>query len=91
MSPSRGVAPGRQAERTLTRPELTAALAARQMLLERHAHALAPAEAIRRLTPLQGQDSHILTSMLGIDALALVPEDRDAIAAGEPVEIEFVA
>ena len=28
--------------------------------------------------------------MLGVDALALVPEDRDAIAAGEPVEIEFV-
>jgi len=41
--------------RTLTRPELTAALAARQMLLERQS--LAPAEAIRRLTPLQGQDS----------------------------------
>jgi hypothetical protein len=41
--------------RTLTRPELTAALAARQLLLEREP--LAPAEAIRRLTPLQGQDS----------------------------------
>ena len=41
--------------------------------------------------PTRSQDSHILTSMLGIDALALVPEDRDAIAAGEPVEIEFVA
>jgi hypothetical protein len=39
--------------RALTRPELTAALAARQMLLERQR--LAPAEAIRRLTPLQGQ------------------------------------
>ena len=39
--------------RTLTRPELTAALAARQGLIERHR--LAPAEAIRRLTPLQGQ------------------------------------
>jgi hypothetical protein len=39
--------------RTLTRPELTAALAARQMLLERQR--LDPAEAIRRLTPLQGQ------------------------------------
>jgi hypothetical protein len=38
----------------LTRPELTAALASRQMLLERQR--LAPAEAIRRLTPLQGQD-----------------------------------
>ena len=42
-------------ERTLTRKELTAALAARQLLLERRR--LAPAEAIRRLTPLQGQDS----------------------------------
>ena len=41
--------------RTLTRQELTAALAARQMLLERQR--LAPAEAIRRLTPLQGQHS----------------------------------
>lgn len=41
--------------RTLTRPELTAALAARQMLLARQS--LAPAEAIRRLTPLQGQDA----------------------------------
>jgi len=40
--------------RTLTRPELTAALAARQMLIERAP--LAPAEAIRRLTPLQAQD-----------------------------------
>jgi hypothetical protein len=39
--------------RTLTRPELTAALAARQGLIERHR--LGPAEAIRRLTPLQGQ------------------------------------
>jgi molybdopterin biosynthesis enzyme len=28
--------------------------------------------------------------MLGVDALALVPEDREGIAAGEPVEIEFV-
>jgi hypothetical protein len=40
-------------ERTLTRRELTAALAARQMLLSRER--IAPAEAIRRLTPLQGQ------------------------------------
>ena len=40
---------------TLTRSELTAALVARQMLLDRQP--LAPAEAIRRLTPLQGQDS----------------------------------
>lgn len=40
---------------TLTRPELTAALASRQLLLERQP--LAPAEAIRRLTPLQAQDA----------------------------------
>jgi len=39
---------------TLTRPELTAALAARQMLLRRQS--LSPGEAIRRLTPLQGQE-----------------------------------
>jgi hypothetical protein len=39
--------------RTLSRPELTAALAARQLLLSRER--VAPAEAIRRLTPLQGQ------------------------------------
>ena len=39
--------------RTLTRPELTAGLAARQFLIERQR--LAPAEAIRRLTPLQAQ------------------------------------
>jgi hypothetical protein len=39
--------------RTLTRPELTAALAARQGLIERSR--VPPAEAIRRLTPLQGQ------------------------------------
>jgi hypothetical protein len=44
-----------RAVRTLTRKELTAALAARQLLIERRP--LAPAEAIRRLTPLQGQDS----------------------------------
>jgi hypothetical protein len=39
--------------RVLTRPELTAALAARQGLIERWT--VPPAEAIRRLTPLQGQ------------------------------------
>jgi molybdopterin molybdotransferase len=40
--------------------------------------------------PTRSQDSHILTSMLGVDALALVPEDRDGIEPGEAVEIEFV-
>jgi molybdopterin molybdotransferase len=40
--------------------------------------------------PMQSQESHILTSMLGVDALALVPADRDHIAAGEPVGIELL-
>ena len=39
--------------RVLTREELTAALAARQFLIERQG--ISPPEAIRRLTPLQGQ------------------------------------
>jgi molybdopterin molybdotransferase len=43
------------------------------------------------VTPNGAQGSHILTSMLGLPALALVPEDRDRLAAGEPVDIEFVA
>ena len=41
--------------------------------------------------PTKSQESHILTSMLGVDALALVPEHRDGIEAGDPVEIEFVS
>jgi molybdopterin molybdotransferase len=36
------------------------------------------------------QDSHVLTSMLGIDAYAFVPEDRESLAAGESVAVEFV-
>ena len=43
------------------------------------------------MRPTKSQESHILTSMLNVDALALVPEDRDGIEAGEPVEIEFVS
>ncbi|MDX6719951.1 MAG: molybdopterin molybdotransferase [Solirubrobacteraceae bacterium] len=36
------------------------------------------------------QDSHVLTSMLGVDAYAFVPEDRESLAAGERVAIEFL-
>jgi molybdopterin molybdotransferase len=36
------------------------------------------------------QDSHVLTSMLGVDAYAFVPEDRESLAAGESVAVEFV-
>jgi molybdopterin molybdotransferase len=42
------------------------------------------------VTPNGDQRSHILTSMLGIPVLALVPEDREILAAGEAVDIEFV-
>jgi molybdopterin molybdotransferase len=43
------------------------------------------------VTPNGDQRSHILTSMLGTPVLALVPEDRDVLPAGEAVDIEFVA
>jgi len=42
------------------------------------------------VTPNGDQRSHILTSMLGIPVLALVPDDREILAAGEAVDIEFV-
>jgi len=42
------------------------------------------------VVPTKAQESHILTSMLGVDALALVPADRELIAAGEAVDIELV-
>ena len=41
------------------------------------------------VTPNGDQRSHILTSMLGLPALALVPDDREVLRAGEPVDIEF--
>ena len=47
------IQPTLRAVRVLTREELTAALAARQFLIERRR--IPAAEAIRRLTPLQGQ------------------------------------
>jgi len=40
--------------------------------------------------PTSSQESHVLSSMLDVDALALVPADRDQIASGEQVEIELV-
>jgi hypothetical protein len=53
-SPRRGVWEAARRVRTLTRKELTAALAERQLLTERVR--IDPAEAIRVLTPLQAQD-----------------------------------
>jgi hypothetical protein len=63
-------------ERTLTRQELTAALAARQMLVA--PERLLPAEAIRRLTPLQAQ--HAPAPYLAL-AARLDGFDRDALEA----------
>ena len=41
-------------------------------------------------SPTGGQDSHILTSMLGADALAIVPTDADPPVAGDAVEVEML-
>jgi hypothetical protein len=62
--------------RTLSRQELTVALAARQMLLARRQ--LAPADAIRRLTPLQAQ--HAPAPYLAL-AARLEGFGRDALEA----------
>jgi molybdopterin molybdotransferase len=42
------------------------------------------------VTPTKSQGSHILTSMLGAEALALVPRGEGELAAGEPVDIELL-
>jgi molybdenum cofactor synthesis domain-containing protein len=36
------------------------------------------------------QGSHVLTSMLGAEALAVLPAEREELAAGEPVEVELL-
>jgi molybdopterin molybdotransferase len=41
-------------------------------------------------SPTGDQDSHVLTSMLGADALAIVPADADPPAVGELVELELL-
>ncbi len=40
--------------------------------------------------PTKDQRSHVLTSMLGADALAIVPTASGSVAAGERVEIELL-
>ena len=39
-------------------------------------------------TPTGPQGSHVLTSMLGADALAIVPRGEGELAAGDEVEVE---
>jgi len=41
-------------------------------------------------TPTKDQSSHVLTSMLGADALAIVPTESGDVAAGERLEIELL-
>ncbi|HEX6115757.1 MAG TPA: gephyrin-like molybdotransferase Glp [Solirubrobacterales bacterium] len=43
-----------------------------------------------RATPTKDQGSHVLTSMLGADALAYLPAGAGDVAAGERVEIELL-
>jgi molybdopterin molybdotransferase len=42
------------------------------------------------VSPTKAQGSHVLTSMLGTEALALVPRGHGRLDAGEPVDIELV-
>ena len=44
----------------------------------------------RHVTPSSEQGSHLLTSMLGAGALALVPAGEGSIEVGERVEIELL-
>ena len=41
--------------------------------------------------PTGPQGSHMLSSLLGADALALIPSGDGELAAGEPVELERLA
>jgi molybdopterin biosynthesis enzyme len=46
-----------------------------------------------RLDPLRARRSaysHVLTSMLGAEALAIVPADADPPSAGDTVELELL-
>jgi molybdopterin molybdotransferase len=43
------------------------------------------------VTPTKEQGSHVLTSMLGADAYALVPAGEGSVEAGERVDIELVS
>ena len=49
-----------------------------------------PADGRWHAVPTGDQGSHILTSMLGTDALALIDAERGDVAAGDEVTIEFL-
>jgi molybdopterin molybdotransferase len=58
------------------------------------AHAIRCALTLREdgwhAEPAPQQGSHILTSMLGADCLAIAPAASGSLRAGEPVEVEFL-
>ncbi|HEY5262359.1 MAG TPA: gephyrin-like molybdotransferase Glp [Solirubrobacteraceae bacterium] len=59
------------------------------------AHALRCSLALREdgwhARPAEKQDSHVLTSMLDADALAIIPAASGSVRAGERVEIELLS
>jgi molybdopterin molybdotransferase len=69
-------------------------------LTREHAKAPGRAHAVRcrlqlseagwRAEPTGDQGSHVLTSMLGADALAIIPTQSGSVAAGERVEVELL-
>ncbi len=43
-----------------------------------------------RATPAGHQGSHVLTTMLDADALAIIPSATEHVGAGETVELELL-
>ncbi|HEX6228447.1 MAG TPA: gephyrin-like molybdotransferase Glp [Solirubrobacterales bacterium] len=43
-----------------------------------------------RAHPTGAQGSHILTSMLGADCLAMIPTEAESLRAGDPVQVELI-
>ena len=43
-----------------------------------------------RATPTGPQGSHVLTSMIGADGLAIAPTELDVVRAGEPISVELL-
>jgi molybdopterin molybdotransferase len=77
------------------RPRMTAVLDERYEKRAGRTHAVRCHLQVRddgwHAQPSGAQGSHILTSMLGADALAMIPAGREAVPAGERVEIEPLA
>jgi molybdopterin molybdotransferase len=78
-------------------PEATRATAVADEPLPRSLHReqavrcrLRPGPEGWHAAPTGPQDSHILTSMLGADALALVPAGEGEVGRGEPIQVELL-